>query len=79
MTHFCGQVCRLAADLGPPTEPRHAGLQKLVHGIRVRGSDVLGGAQPATAQAYAPDATPSSSPPAIIRNLPAPGSILFRT
>ena len=34
---------------GPPTEPRHPDLQKLVHGIRGQGSDVLGGAQPAIA------------------------------
>ena len=39
----------------------------------------IGGAQPTTAKAYAHSATPSSAPPAIIRNLPAPGSILFRT
>ena len=45
-TGFRHQVCRLAADLGPPTEPRHGGLQTLVHGFCVEGSEVLGGTQP---------------------------------
>ena len=46
MTRFRHQVCRLVADLGPPTEPRHGGLQTLVHAFRVQGSNVLGGTQP---------------------------------
>ena len=46
MTRFSRKVCHLVANLGAPTEPLHGGLQTLVYGFRVQGSDVLGGTQP---------------------------------
>ena len=46
MTRFSRKVCHLVANLGAPTEPLHDGLQTLLYGFRVQGSDILAGTQP---------------------------------